>query len=56
MPIIRSPAERIADHLAVARLEDVQRQKDVGKQDDVGSGKMGRREGSMCSCSDLASS
>ena len=33
--MIRSPRERIVHHRAVARLEDVKRQKNVGEEDDV---------------------
>ena len=31
--------ERIGDHLAIARLEDVERQEHVGEEDDVRKGK-----------------
>src|SRR5262249_30412660 len=30
--------ERVAHHLSITRLEDVQRQVDVGKENDVGQG------------------
>ena len=45
MPIMPVAVERVCDHRAIPRLEDVQRQEDAGEEDDVGKGNRGDRHG-----------